>query len=613
MRRWIAICAAVFVLLACMFAVSAEEDAAWTLGADGTLTVSCEGVCNGVSLSEEQWKQVKTIVFTEGVTEIGDYAFDHVTDHAQRVSLVLPEGLTKIGREAFLGNGELRSIRFPSTLREIGYGAFAYAGVTEIVLPSGVTVLSGAAFYDCVELTSVTLSDTLVEIGDYAFHHTAIESIELPSSLDAIGHGAFAYCYKLRSLTVPEGVLSIGGKVFWGCGALEELYLPASLTSIGESAFRDTNRAMRVYLDADNAHYCVADDVLFTKDRKILVRYPAYKTDTAYTVPDGVETIFGEAFCGAENLTLLTLPEGLKTIGGKAFAGCTNLKRIVIPESVTALEEVSVGVGFPDFTAAGNHGVGPFGDSCFAEIVVLSRTVDVTASYWGNLYIPDGVTICCYHYSATDKGARKVKTYGFESEFTVAYLDEDHEHSYTEAIATAPSCTAEGEKTFTCSICGWTETEGIAKLDHTFGEAQITPATCLCEGEKRFTCTGCAYSYTELLPKTEHVYDAWDLSEISCVASDVSRKCRYCGREQTETLRGNLHTYGEWTETVAPTMQAAGKEQRVCTACGDAQVREVAKLTFSAFAEPYLPYLYALDAVLVLALVVAVALKKKKK
>lgn len=546
------------LVLAASTKADAENNTTYTLDADGTLTVYCEGVCNGVPLTETEWKTVKTIVFAEGVTEIGE-------------------------------------------------AAFAYLDMTEVVLPKGMTVLGYGAFYECTKLASVTLPETLLEIDGYAFCHTALTSIKLPASLNKIGGAAFAECYNLRSLTVPEGVSTLGSAVFWGCGALQELYLPASLTSIGESAFRDTDPALRVRLDVDNAHYCTLDDVLFTKDMKTLVRYPAYKTNTAYTVPDGVETIFGEAFYGAKNLVSLTLPEGLKTIGGKAFADCKNLKKIVIPESVTALGTVGAGLGVPRFAMSGNYSVGPLGDSCFAEIVVLSRTVDVTASRWGDMHIPAGVTIYCYHYSETDKGARQAKDAGANPEFTLAYLDEDHEHDYTERITVAPSCTAEGEKVLTCSICGWTETEVIAKLDHTIGEPKITPATCIYEGEKLFACTGCTYSYSERLPKVEHPYPKWDLSNISCVESAVSRKCAYCGRIQTMTLCGDLHAYGEWEQTKKPTLKAVGEEQRVCDLCGYAQVRAVPEMSFSEFITPYV---YILDALLVVILLVLLWKKK---
>ena len=324
-------------------------------------------------------------------------------------------------------------------------------------------------------------------------------------------------------------------------------------------------------------------------------------------MPSGVEEIYAEAFSNCKNLTEILLPEGLKAIGGRAFAGCENLKSITIPESVEELGEVTSNAGTSAFFGIGNYGVGPFGGSSLTEIVVHSRKANVlSVSPLADSAFPKNATVYCYRYSATDRGSQDSE---FLPKFTLVYLDEDHEHAYTEEITAAPTCTAEGEKVLTCSICGWTETETIAKLDHTIGEPQITPATCVCEGEKLFTCTGCAYSYTEKIPKTEHTYDEWDVSEISCVASKVSRKCHYCGRVQTMTLSGDLHEYGEWTQTIAPTLKAVGEEQRVCTACGNVQTREVPKLVIG---EVAVPYVLAADAVLVLGLVILVFKKKKK-
>ena len=610
MKRFLKTCAVAFVLLLmCTFSAFAAENASdnttWTLDADGTLTISCEGVCNGVPLTEEQWKQVKTIVFTEGVTEIGDCAFDHYW----YTSVILPEGVVKIGYGAFSFAEKLSEIVLPSTLTEIGYGAFCCTGLTSVVIPEGVTRIEGAAFERC-PLTSITFPETVTSIGEYAFQDCSLTAVTLPSSLRTLGHSAFAGCYLLALIVIPEGVCEIGSYAFCGCRNLTEITLPASLTYIGTSAFRSCSSELRVTLAEGSDSFCMVDDILFTKDQKTLVRYPAYKTETAYTVPSGVEEIYAEAFSNCKNLTEILLPEGLKAIGGKAFAGCENLKSITIPESVDELGEVTSHHGTSEFFGMGNYSVGPLGGSSLTEIVVYSRTANVIpVSPWVDSVFPKNATVYCYHYSATDRGARDVRFPELLPEFTLVYLDEDHEHAYTEEIMAAPTCTAEGEKVFTCSICGWTETETIAKLDHTIGEPQITPATCVYEGEKLYTCTGCTYSYTEKIPKTEHIYDEWDLSAISCVASEVSRKCHYCGRVQTMTLSGDLHTYGEWTETLAPTLQAAGEEQRVCTACGDVQTREVPKL---ALGEVAVPYVLAAGAVLVPVLAVLILKKKKK-
>lgn len=102
--------------------------------------------------------------------------------------------------------------------------------------------------------------------------------------------------------------------------------------------------------------------------------------------------------------------------------------------------------------------------------------------------------------------------------------DPDHTHSYTESITKEPTCTEEGEKTYTCG-CGDSYTEEIPAKGHnykdgicsecgekdpdhkhSYTESITKEPTCTEAGEKTYTC-GCGDSYTEVIPATgEHHY-----------------------------------------------------------------------------------------------------------
>lgn len=75
------------------------------------------------------------------------------------------------------------------------------------------------------------------------------------------------------------------------------------------------------------------------------------------------------------------------------------------------------------------------------------------------------------------------------------------EHEYDKGTITKqPTCTEEGEKTFTCSLCEETKTESVAKKSHTYKETITKEPTFEEEGEKTFTCADCGDSYTESIP-----------------------------------------------------------------------------------------------------------------
>ena len=83
-------------------------------------------------------------------------------------------------------------------------------------------------------------------------------------------------------------------------------------------------------------------------------------------------------------------------------------------------------------------------------------------------------------------------------------LDPNHKHQYTETITKEPSCTEEGEKTYTCE-CGDSYTEKIpATGEHKYTETITKEPTCTENGEKTYTCEHCNHTYTEVIPATGH-------------------------------------------------------------------------------------------------------------
>ncbi len=75
------------------------------------------------------------------------------------------------------------------------------------------------------------------------------------------------------------------------------------------------------------------------------------------------------------------------------------------------------------------------------------------------------------------------------------------EHEYDNGVITKDAtCTEEGEKTFTCSLCEETRTENVSKKEHTYKEEITKESTFKEEGEKTFTCEVCGDSYTESIP-----------------------------------------------------------------------------------------------------------------
>ena len=211
----------------------------------------------------------------------------------EMLMLVVEEGVTGIGDNAFRDAGSLISASLPTSLSRIGYAPFSFCRSLPMVkIPAGVT-----------------------KIDDWAFQHCyGLAIVSLPAGLQEIGFGAFIGCEKLSAVTIPAGVKKIGSAAFSACSNLQS-----------------------ITVEAGNADYVVADGVLFNKEKTQLVQYPAGRVATSYVIPKEVTSIGGSAFNGADNLTAVTIPAGVTEIGIEAFANCFRLTSITIPAAVKTI------------------------------------------------------------------------------------------------------------------------------------------------------------------------------------------------------------------------------------------------------------------------------------
>ena len=258
-------------------------------------------------------KAIKTVKIQNGVTSIGDYAFDNCTS--------------------------LTSIEIPSSVTSIGDGAFVYCtSLTSIEIPSGVTSIGSSVFKDCTSLTSIEIPSGVTSIGSSVFEDcTSLTSIEIPSGVTSIGNSAFKNCTSLASIEIPSSVTSIGNEAFAYCTNLTSIEIPSGVTSIENYAFSKCTSLNSINVDKDNQSYSSEDGILFDKEKKKLITYPAGKKEKEYNIPSSVTSIGAGTFYGCRSLTRIEIPSSVTSIECLAFYGCTSLTSIEIPSSVTRI------------------------------------------------------------------------------------------------------------------------------------------------------------------------------------------------------------------------------------------------------------------------------------
>ena len=153
-------------------------------------------------------------------------------------------------------------------------------------------------------------------------------------------------------------------------------------------------------------------------------------------------------------------------------------------------------------------------------------------------------------------------------------------HTYGSAVITKqPTCTSEGTKTKTCTQCGATVTETIAKLSHSYTTTVVAP-TCTTNGYTLHKCSVCGTSYKDSTTKaTGHSYgNSVVTKQPTCTSEGTAIKtCTKCNATVTETIAKTSHKYAD--TVVAPTCTTNGYTLHKCSVCGTSYKDSTTKAT----------------------------------
>ncbi len=233
--------------------------------------------------------------------------------------------------------------------------------IGKVVITEGVTHIGYNAFYNCTALAEIQIPETVTSIEAGAFYQSAIKEIQLPQSITELSGALFAFCPNLESIVIPDSVETIASNVFLGCTGLKEVTIGKGVTVMGTQAFKDCTALERIYYNA-----VAVRDMNYGNDTfrnagteaagitltvgKDVTKIPVYFMSPNFSTsgaPNLKTVRFEEgsvcasignfAFAYCDRLTDITMPAGLKTIGSSAFISCTGLTEVTIPDSVTTL------------------------------------------------------------------------------------------------------------------------------------------------------------------------------------------------------------------------------------------------------------------------------------
>lgn len=327
------------------------------------------------------------VVFPETLTEIDSGAFRQ----NNLVHIVLPDSIKELGTGIFASNFTVETVKFPKNITEIPAGMFSCSGqisaekFTEITLPEGITKIGSNAFAGN-NFSKVVIPKGVKVIDSSAFaqtqDHRALKEIVLPEGLESIGRWAFRYSL-VKEVNLPSTVTELNKDAFRDNGGKVTLYvtnkeqLENHDKFVAQSAYHQT-----VYNNLVGTGWNY-DDFIFegnklkgwsakgnqtrlenkelvlpeinpeTKEEITIIDNGAFKIpdNEVEQLKDGVispngmktvkipetVTVLGEKAFEYNNFKKVDFPNQLKTVGLHCFHG-NKLEEVILPDSATDLQ-----------------------------------------------------------------------------------------------------------------------------------------------------------------------------------------------------------------------------------------------------------------------------------
>lgn len=405
---------------------------------------------------------ITSLVLSEGVETIGEYAFSH-SSTGRIMSLELPASLKTISANAFSGNRFLSDVTIAenSQLETIGEYAFSRTSIVSFCVPKTVTLIGRSAFSAADLSEGFTFEEGRTEtitLGESLFSSTELTSITFPDLCEFYGesrgwmvtpidgatnlqeinnipaHEKYAY-YDGAFYVHEDGVLRTLDHAVLGN---HDYVIPNTVTRIESGAFNSSVTGTVTFAADGDEDLVIAEAAFNNSSLSSIVlpaRLRAFEGTTSVSAeyndnfdgafayskletvifedtdehPSRLESIPNETFRFMANLTGIEIPRNVKTIGFRAFTPSWNGTELASITLHEGLEEIG-GYAFSD----------DFGD---AEPLYTSLHIPSTVRYIGDYAFAFATSLTEIVFDKDEKGECALEILG-RSAFRFAAITE---------------------------------------------------------------------------------------------------------------------------------------------------------------------------------------------
>ncbi len=174
-------------------------------------------------------------------------------------------------------------------------------------------------------------------------------------------------------------VMEIEQNAFYGCSDVTSIDIPFSVIRISDQ-FNGCSGLKKFTVNENNQSYKDVDGILFSKDDKMLIKYPAKKETAEYVISEEAAIICTGAFMDNEFLRKITIGNFVTAVSDYAFKNCSALEEVELGGNVRIIGNESF-KNCPKLALVNAHGMWP---------AHCPNVFDDAAKQNAKLYVPRG-------------------------------------------------------------------------------------------------------------------------------------------------------------------------------------------------------------------------------